>query len=536
MKNFVEKLKNNDYIKNFLESFVSVLPIDLCVIVFYLTGLIHEDVNATFYLNAALTETVSVSFDLNSLWFFLGLSLVAVIGLTLFQIGVDKSMQRMGTLVGETSTRKKSMFLLVAMSFILGFLVTMAEPDLTVLAGQFGLPSVLVIVVVSTGTGIFLVIGVIRIILKKSLKIMFLAFYALVFALVALIDPSLLPLCFDAGGVAAGAVTVPFILGFGAGLAMSTGSKTSGEDSFGLSALCSTGPIIAVMIMSLFLGEDALSVYEVEIREFTGSALGATFVDSLSDVLLAFGPIIVFFLIYDFLFLKLSLKSLLKILVGLVYGFLGLWFFLTAVNAAFWPTALIVGGALGGGDSLWILLLVAAIFGLLGVIAEPAVQVLVKQVEEMSDGTVKSGVVLAVMAVGNALALLLAVLRVVYQFPIEYILIPGYILVFVLMLFSPNLYVYVAFDSGAVASGPMSSAFLLPYVIGAALANSEVTAEGVYEYAFGVVGLIAMMPLIVIEMMGAYINGKQKAKIKKIQRSFVGPDEEQIIHFGEAFS
>ncbi len=511
----LERLKSNSYFGNMLESFVSVLPIDLCVIAFFVLGLMDSSSYGTF--------------DLNALFFFLGLSLVAVLGLGLFQIGVDKSMSRMGTLVGETATGKKSMFLLIVMTFVLGFLVTMAEPDLTVLASQVGLPNIIVIVSVSAGTGLFLVIGVVRILLKKNLKVMFLAFYALVFALVALVNPELLPLCFDSGGVSAGPVTVPFILSFGAGIAMSTHAKSSGEDSFGLSALCSVGPIIAVMVLSLFLGDGALESYTAEVRAYSGPALLEAFVGALGDVALAFGPLILFFVVYDLLFLRLSFKALLKILVGLVYGFLGLWLFLTAVNSAFWPTAQIVGSSLGTEEPLYLILLVAAVFGLVGVLAEPAVHVLVKQVEQLSDGGIRSWSVLAVLALGNALALVIAVLRVVYVFPLEYVVIPGYIAIFVLMAVTPNIYTYIAFDSGAVASGPMSSAFLLPFVIGIALSRNV----DVYTYAFGVVALIAMMPLLVIELMGVYVSEKKKLRLRKIKRSFVSLEEAQIIHFAE---
>ncbi len=517
MKELFAKIKNNAYVSNFLQGLLSVLPIAICVSVFYLMGIIGT--------------TDYGSFDLNALLFFLGVSLIAVIGLGLFQIGVDKSMSRMGTLVGETITKRKSMFLLVAMAFVLGFLVTMAEPDLTVLASQVGLPNIVVIVSVSAGTGLFLVIGVIRILLKKSLKIMFLAFYALVFALVALVSPELLPICFDSGGVSAGPVTVPFILSFGAGVAMSTHSKGSGEDSFGLSALCSVGPIIAVMALSLFLGEGALDSYVAEVRPFTGGALLDSFFSALSDVALAFGPLILFFLIYDLLFLRLSFKALLKILVGLLYGFFGLWLFLTAVNCAFWPTAQIVGASLGG-DPLWMAILIAGVFGLLGVLAEPAVHVLVKQVETISDGGISRYAVLTVMAIGNALALVLAVLRVEYAFPIEYVLIPGYILIFVFMALSPNIYTFIAFDSGAVASGPMSSAFLLPFVIGLALSKGV----DVYTYAFGVVALIAMMPLLSIEVLGSYVEARRKFKLRRLKKAFYEEGEDQIIHFGEVGS
>lgn len=512
---FFQKLKNNALVSKIWESFLSVIPITISVSILYFVGLI--------------TDTSIGVFDLNAYLFFLLCSLIAIIGLGLFQLGVDKSMTRMGALVGETLARKKNMFLLVIMTFILGFLVTMAEPDLTVLANSVGLSNYLVIGSVSAGTALFLVIGVIRVLKKQSLKIMFLAFYALVFALVGIVNPSFLPLCFDSGGVSSGPVTVPFILAFGAGVAMSTNGKASGEDSFGFSALCSVGPILAVMVLALFMPEDALSPYEMAQADFTFGHLGNELVECLYDVALAFGPLIVIFLIYNFFFLKLPWKSLLKILVGLVYGFVGLWLFLTAVNGGFFPTASIVGLSLVSRD-LWIAVTVAGLFGLFAVLAEPAVHVLVKQIEKISDGAIKKWTVMVVLAIGNMAALIMAILRAYYVIEITYFVVAGYILIFMVMLFSPNIYTYIAFDSGAVASGPMASAFLLPFVIGFAYGFGL----DINLYGFGVVGFIAMMPLLGVQLLGAYGNAKSKLLLRRVQKTIVEPDDDQIIHFSEA--
>src|SRR5574344_184820 len=322
--------------KHIGENYLSVIPIVLVVTVLYF---VHVDAN----------------FTLPVFFFFLMCAVVIGLGLSLFTAGADLSMTRIGTIVGGTLFKKRKMWLVILMTFIIGVLVTVAEPDLKVMAGQIGWDQVQLIIFVGIGVGLFVVFGVIRIVFNQNLNVMFLAFYALVFALAGLMSESgkglFLPIAFDSGGVTTGPVTVPFILAFGAGLAASrSGNGRSGEDAIGLTALASVGPIITVMLMSTFLDVDSMSFpwdpsqivtyssWQGFLGEFS-SLLGSALLLELKDVAIAIVPLALFFILYNFLFVHLSFKVVLKIMVGLVYAYLGLVMFLAAVNVGFLPVA-----------------------------------------------------------------------------------------------------------------------------------------------------------------------------------------------------
>jgi len=503
----MRRLTGNIWVNKFVEAALCVAPIFFTVLGLYLSGNVSGISNEGF-------------------WFFVVCTLLLGAGLALFNIGVDSSMTRIGTLLGETLTKHGSIFLLISMTFVLGFLVTVAEPDLAVLASQISVNKILTICIVAVGIGIFLVVGVLRVLSKKSLKIMFLAFYALIFALVGIARPDFLPFSFDSGGVTTGPVTVPFILAFGAGVAMSTSAGKGGEDAFGFSALCSVGPILILIIVSFFLPKGALDYGYTE-AAFSYPSLGMALLNSLRDVGIAFGPMVLFFLVFDLLFIKLSKKALLKIIVGLIYDYVGLVIFLSGVTAGFLPMAQRVGSSLASGNNLPLIISATALFGLFAILAEPAVHVLVKQIENVSEGTIKARTVLIVMSLANALAVVISILRIYFEIPILYFLIPGYILAMVLMIFTPNIYTYIAFDSGSVSAGPIASTFILPFALGFCHALDH----DVYSYAFGVVGIVSLMPLIVIQMLGVYAVVKRNLIYSKARKRFIEPDDDQIIHF-----
>src|SRR5574344_513773 len=410
---------------------------------------------------------------------------------------------------------------------------------------------------------------------------MFLAFYALVFALAGLMSEDgkglFLPIAFDSGGVTTGPVTVPFILAFGAGLAASKNTNgRSGEDAFGLTALASVGPIITVMIMSLFLPVDKLTyLWNVSALigvtdwgvfwNVLGQVGGQIFLDELLNVMIAVLPLAVFFLIYNWLFVRMSWKQVAAILVGLIYAYLGLVIFLSAVNIGFLPIAQEVGFALGDAahpEYFSIAVLVGGLFALFGVLAEPAVHVLVQQIETLSEGTIKSKQVLLVMALSIGGGVALAIVRAHFGFSILWYMVPGYVIALALTFVVPKIYTSIAFDSGGVASGPMASTFVMPFAIGytyaSGYANAQakgmdmsyiggVTSKGfasaetesymsnyVFQNAFGCVSMIAMMPLIVIQLMGLYAEIKRAILLKKVQERFIEPDDLQVIHFSEA--
>ena len=535
-KNSGGKYALSSFAKKLLESYLSILPIAVVVTILFLTNIIPGF----------------------KAWTFLGFWFCALIigfGLALFNVGIDESMSRIGSLVGESLFKHKNLFLIIAMTFIIGVLVTIAEPDLKVMATQIQWNETVLICGVGIGVGLFVVFGVLRILFHKSLNIMFICFYALVFALTGIVNPKFLPIAFDSGGVTTGPVTVPFILAFGAGLAASKSSgDQSGDDAFGLTALASVGPIITVMVMSLFMDVDSMFYsYEesaiekagdwVSFWQAFGQVSGQTILNEFKEVGIAILPIFLFFVVYDLIFVHIRWKAFLKIVINLVYAYFGLVIFLSAVNIGFLPVAQSVGMGLGAktSDSLWIAILVGGLFGLFGVVAEPAVHILVKQIETVSEGTIKSNVVSAVMALAVGGGVALAVVRAYYHFSILYYMVPGYIIALGLTFLVPKIYTAMAFDSGGVASGPMASTFVMPFVAGFAYGygdslgwDKKALSDSIYEDAFGCVAMIALMPLIVVQLMGLIAGIKRALLDRKARKHFFEPNDGEIIHFGEA--
>ena len=507
-------------------SFASVLPIVAVISIVFFTGIVG-DFNLPAYVS------------------FLICSALIVLGLSLFNVGSEASMSAIGKIIGESLFKKRKIFFVVATTFVIGVLVTIAEPDLKVTAAQIGVDEVLLITIIGVGVGLFVVFGVLRIIFNKNLNIMFICFYGLVFMLAGIVNPKFLPICFDSGGVTTGPVTVPFILAFGAGLAASTASGgRSGEDSFGLTALASVGPIIAVMVLSLFLDVDSMvyvwtdnpiTAYET----FEGfwpaffSSSGRHFLSELGMVGIAIAPTTLFYLIYDLIFIKSRGVRIVKILINMLYAYFGLVIFLAAVNIGFLPVAQEVGKGLGTSEgTLGIAIIIGAAFGLFGVLAEPAVHVLIHQVEIVSEGTIKSMTVGLVMALSVGGGVALALIRAYYGFSILYYMIPGYIIALGLSFLVPKIYTAMAFDSGGVASGPMASTFVVPFVIGFAYQSNG--AQEVFENAFGAIAMIALMPLIVVQGMGLYANIKRSINNYIVRKRFHEDDDLVIISFEEA--
>lgn len=510
------------------EATFSALPIALVIVIFFLVTRFalpadtFTDASGNSY---ALGDSTMIGFAIAVI--------MIVFGMTLFNAGTEESMAEVGKIIGGSLVKKKNFFFVLAMTFILGVLVTIAEPDLTVLSSQIGLPSMVIIISIGIGVGLFLVIGVIRISLKQDLRLMFLAFYALAFTLIYLVDPRFLPVCFDSGGVTTGPVTVPFLLGFGLGLSASRKSGRGGDDSFGLTALCSIGPILAVIIISLIMratGTGLPAVYPLEVpdaNDLWGNLWSALKVN-LFDVALSVGPLLVFFIIYELIFIRLSWKAIARIIIGMVITYIGLVLFLSAVKWGFLPVAQTVGFMLGSQTNFhyWAMG-IGALFGIFGVLAEPAIHVLIEQIETVSQGSIKKGKVLMILAISNGFAVFMQVVRAHFGFPIVYYLIPGYILAFILAFLVPKIYTAMAFDSGGVASGPMTSTFVLPFCIGLAVSMGA----DVYLYGFGLVAMVAMMPLIVIQGMGLSAVLKQRHALTKARKRLVEENDDQVIHF-----
>ena len=502
-------------LKKIQEALMSVLPVAAIVVLLNFTPLVH--------------------FTGLEIGVFLVSAVFLILGIGLFSMGADMAMTPMGEYTGAGLTKSKKLLLLIGVCFLMGLLITVAEPDLTVLANQVKdvLNGTLLIVAVGVGVGIFLVLSVIKMVFHKPLSSLLLYFYMILFALAALVvavgNGDFLPMAFDSGGVTTGPITVPFIMALGVGIAASIGGKDVGENSFGLIAMCSVGPILAVMLLGATVdGEIAYRVPDYAIENGLGFALVEKILHTLKEVGLALGLIVVFFVILQITVLKLPGKKLGQIAVGIAYTFFGLVIFLTAVSVGFMPIGYKLGTELANLHPA-ILVIAGFILGMVVVLAEPAVHVLNKQVEDITDGGVSKKSMMLALSIGVGISLALSMLRIYFDFSILFYVIPGYLISLGLSFFVPGIYTAIAFDSGGVASGPLTSGFILPLAIGACCAlqgEGKVLADG-----FGIVAMVAMTPLITIQLLGFRAVVQKKVRDRIAMKRILSADDEQIIRF-----
>lgn len=497
------------------EALFSVLPVTVIVLIISFTPLVDFTV----------TETVA----------FVVSAVFLVLGIGLFNLGADLAMTPMGEHVGSGLTKSKKILILLSVCFIMGVLITIAEPDLSVLASQVSavMNGTLLIVTVAAGVGLFLVLAVIKIVFRKDLSLILMFFYMLVFALCAILiecgKGDFLALSFDSGGVTTGPITVPFIMALGVGIATTIGGRNANENSFGLIAMCSIGPMVAVMILAMTSSgtvDYRLADYSVEAAI---SGLGEIALEHFLDVLKALGLIVVFFLVLQFTILKLPKSKLIQIGIGIAYTLLGLVIFLVAVAVGFMPIGYKLGQSIANFNEP-LLVVFGFILGLVVVLAEPAVHVLNKQVEEITGGGVKKIEMLIALSVAVGVSIGLSLIRMIFKFSLLYYLIPGYLISLGLSFFVPKIYTAIAFDSGGVASGPLTSSFILPLAIGACVALNGGT-DSIMTDAFGVVAMVAMTPLITIQALGfkAVMSAKVRQRITLMR--ILAADDEQIIYF-----
>lgn len=457
-------------------------------------------------------------------------------GMALYSTGISISLSPIGDKFGEFLTSKKNVFLILFLGLALGFIITIAEPDLIVLGEQLGDSLKLkIIVTIAIGVGVFLAVALLRILFKWNFALTIMIFYAIIFILALFVDNKYIPLSFDSGGVTTGAITVPFILAFGASVAGMVGGKDKDESSFGMIAICSIGPILMMLILSLlFKPEVETAVSYTSVTDFRSLAInyGQNLVKFLKEVAIALAPIAVIFYICDLIWFKTPKIQLIRISLGLLYTYLGLTMFLTGVNAAYMSTGYYIGKSIAETNYSWVLIPVGAIVGLLIVLAEPAVGVLVKQVESISAGTIKRKTMFIALALSMAFAVGFSMMRIIFGISIWWIIGIGYIIALGLSFFVPKVYTSIAFDSGGVASGPMTATFLLPFAIGAAEVLQSAAKSGVLNFAYGLVGTVALMPLITVQLMGLTAKIKEKRAMKKASH-LAKVAEEEIIEFNE---
>ncbi|MCL2001266.1 MAG: DUF1538 domain-containing protein [Planctomycetes bacterium] len=486
--NFVEKIK---------ESAISVVPVMLFVV----------------FLHFTVSPLPSGELP----QFLIG-GVLLIIGLGIFLIGAEIGMLPFGQRVGAALTKRRNLPLILIASFVIGFVITIAEPDVQVLADQVteitpGISKLMLLIMIAFGVGFFLVIGMLRVILQLSLSTLLLVFYILVFIACAFSDPIFVGIAFDSGGATTGPITVPFILAMGLGVASAIKPTKSGghDNSFGFVGLASIGPIAAVAIMGIFFPV-ALTSPEEGIAAIVPASLFGSFLDKLPhvtyEISLALTPLLVIFLVFQFVVLHLPGQQVKRMLMGLFYTFIGLIIFLVGVNGGFTPVGKSLGMELGAMGEGWVLLPVGFVLGAVVVCAEPAVWVLNAQIEEVSGGAIQRRYMLIALSISIALAVMLGMLRVVTGLPIWYIVIPGYLIALILPRFCPSLFTAIAFDSGGVASGPMSTTFVLALTLG----SSKAVGGDPAVDAFGMVAMIALAPLIAIQLLGMlfrYMEGKK---------------------------
>lgn len=453
-------------------------------------------------------------------------AVMLIVGMLFFSIGAEMAMTPMGERVGTTMTKSRKLFVMIVVSFALGFVITISEPDLQVLAQQVpSIPNLILIVAVAVGVGLFLVFALLRMLLRIPLPPMLLLFYAMLFALAAFVPKDFLAVAFDSGGVTTGPMTVPFIMAFGIGISAIRSDKHAAEDSFGLVSLCSVGPIIAVLILGMIYHPESTEYLSDAIPKITDSVeLGRLFAKGipvyLREMAVSLLPIVLFFGAFQLISRDMKKKTLIKILIGLVYTYVGLVLFLTGVNVGFMPAGNYLGQVIAGLPYAWIIVPIGMVIGYFIVQAEPAVFVLTKQVEEITSGAIAAKAMETSLSVGVATSIGLAMIRVLTGISIMWFIVPGYAIALLLTFFVPKIFTSIAFDSGGVASGPMTATFLLPFAMGACNA----VGGNIITDAFGVVAMVAMTPLITIQSLGLIYQVKA-GRLQKAAGGYLSIDQ-----------
>ena len=541
-KEFLSKIK---------EGCFSVLPIALLVIVLALVSPDFAPDDTALY--PYRFGPVLVSFLLSVI--------PLIIGMALFNIGAEKSTGKIGSLVGKTLTKRKSLVLLLIIALLMGFLATMAEPDLGVLASRLFPASIsqkwIFVAVSAIGVGLFLMIAILRVIFDKSIKYWLALGYGLVFMLATLADKDFFSVIFDAGGVTTGPVTVPFILSLGVGVASVLGGSNAEDDSFGYSGLCSLGTVLAVTCFSVVLKKLGLGNVETSLGEAVNGgnqALGipslfyqiegwntilGAYLTALKENAINVGisilPILLFFLGYNF-YLKLHKKEFWSIIIGLVYVYVGLVLFLFAAEAGLMSVAYNLGQNFASVTSqgrIWEVLLVCFLFGFISMLAEPSVHVLADQVSEVSRGSINKPTIFVALCMSTGIAIVLNVIRTTYNIDMAYFVVPLLFLALFLAFLSPDIYVSIAIDSAGVATGTMASCFFLPMFIGYAkkiYSSNPSFGEMILRNGFGIVGIMSILPIICMEIVGISSVVRTKFAYRKALRAVFEEDDSQVIH------
>ena len=502
-----------NYFRNFLgEATKSVLPISAIVLLLSISA-------------APLNSGVLVLFIFGTL--------MLIFGMGFFSVGTGISMEPLGEGIGITVSKSKKPLIAILICFVLGVIITVAEPDLTVLAHQVpSISNMTLILCVSLGVGIFLALAMVRNLKNINLSVLLWIFYTVI-SIVSFFAPNeFVPTAFDSGGVTTGPITVPFIMALGAGLATVNGDKHSTENSFGLVSLCSIGPILSVLILSICFNPSPETTTSIIPQINTTRDAFLAFWHAVphysKEVLIAFFPIVGVFIVFQLISKRFHRHQLAKIIVGLIYTYIGLVMFLTGANIGFMPAGKLIGAALAESNKSYLLVPVGLLMGYFVVSAEPAVHSLKKQVSEVTNGAISENSIGIALSVGVGVSVALSMLRVLTGIPLMPFLITGYITSLTITFFVPHIYTGIAFDSGGVASGPMTTTFILPFATGAC----EALGGNIMTDAFGIVAMIAMTPLITIQLLGLSSNIRRKLMLRKAHDEF-SQIKDDIIYYEE---
>jgi hypothetical protein len=449
--------------------------------------------------------------------FVIGAVLIMV-GLTLFLLGVNIGITPIGNHMGSMITKRNKIWIVIIAGLALGFIISIAEPDLHILAGQVsavtsGMVTKFAIVgVVSAGIAVMLAFGLVRIVYNIPLYLILTVMYGIILVLAVFTSREFLAISFDASGATTGALTVPFILALAIGVStLKKDSKASEKDSFGLVAIASTGAIIALMLMSIFSKTQGLTG-TLEQDTVVSNAVFMPFIQKFPhialEIFIALSPILLVFVFFQAVHFKMPAKTFITTLIGMTLTFLGLVFFLVGVNAGFMDAAGLIGQKMALLDNKIYVVAFGFILGLLTILAEPAVHVLTNQIEDVTSGYVKKRLVMLTLSLGVGAAVALSMLRIVVPgIQLWHYLLPGYIISIAMTYFVPKLFVGIAFDSGGVASGPMTATFILAFSQGVAGATegADVLADG-----FGMIAMVAMTPIIALQALGLLFLIKTK--------------------------
>ncbi|MBQ3104665.1 MAG: DUF1538 domain-containing protein [Lachnospiraceae bacterium] len=492
-----------------MEALISVLPISAIVLLLSISV-------------APLQNGVLVQFLFGTI--------LLILGMGFFTVGSGISMQPLGEGIGVQISKSKRIAFPLLVCFLLGALITIAEPDLQVLAQQVpSIPNAVLIICVAVGVGIFLMIAMLRIRKQIPLSRLLLIFYGALALLSVFAPDTFIPTAFDSGGVTTGPITVPFIMALGAGMAAVGKHKNAGEDSFGLVSLCSVGPILSVLVLSICFQPEAETTQTVVALTETTKEAFLQFLHGLPEygheVMVALVPLVLVFLFYQALFRRFHRRQVLKIAVGMAYTYIGLVLFLTGANVGFMPAGRLIGAAIAESGYRYLLVPVGMVMGYFVVSAEPAVHSLKRQVEEVTSGAIQQASIGYALSIGVAVSVGISMLRVLTGIPIFPFLIAGYLISLGITFFVPPIYTGIAFDSGGVASGPMTTTFMLPFAVGAC----EMLGGNVMTDAFGIVAMIAMTPLITIQVLGLYGRIRQKRRLQRVQSEFLQIEDDILI-------